>query len=59
MSEITVDLQNIESNTAGWISWARLERQLRRSGELSLNESITRIVADEDGIRYFIEKVDS
>ena len=54
--KMEIPLQREKSTICSWISWARLERNLRLSGELSENESITHLVADEDGIKYCIKK---
>lgn len=40
---------------AGYISWTRLERQLRKAGELREGEEITKIKASKDGVRYYVE----
>lgn len=56
MAEVTGQLQPHQSSLAGWISWARLERHLQKSGEIKPDERITHMVADEDGIKYFVEK---
>lgn len=56
MAEVKGKLQEHESSVGGWISWARLERHLKKSGEIKPNERITHMVADEDGIRYYVEK---
>lgn len=53
--EETIPLQpNEESSTAGYISWARLETQLRKAGELKPNEIIQRFVVDNDGLKYYV-----
>lgn len=56
--KIEVRLQKEKSSIASWISWARLERLLLQSGNLKEGESITNLVADEDGIKYYIKEGD-
>jgi hypothetical protein len=56
MTELKVKLQEEESCVTGFISWGRLERQLRASGELRKSESITHLVADEVGIKYYVKE---
>lgn len=54
--KIEVNFTCDKSSTCGNISWERLAKQLEKSGELLSGESITRIEADGDGIRYFVRK---
>jgi len=56
VSEIEVRLQKQTSCLAGWVSWPRLEAQLKLSGELKQGESITNLVANEYGIKYYVIK---
>ena len=39
-----------------FISWKRLEEELKKSGELKKNESIGGVVVSENGIQYFLSK---
>jgi hypothetical protein len=40
---------------AGFISWRRLVELMARTGETRSFEKITRMVADERGLEYYIE----
>lgn len=55
-TQIEVNLQDEQSATSGYISWTRLEQHLMRSGELRPDETITRLVADSDGITYYVSR---
>lgn len=52
--KIEISFVNDKSTVCGSISWERLAEQLKKSGELREGETITRIQADDDGIRYFV-----
>ena len=52
---IKVKLQEDKSIVAGFISWARLEEQLRVAGEIKPDESITHLEADGRGIKYYVK----
>lgn len=54
--ELKVELKKSDSSTAGYISWERLAKHLKTSGELNDNEIIVRIEADRNGINYYVEK---
>jgi len=53
--KLEIKLQKQLSSLSGYISWERLERHLRASGELTKDESITHLVADEKGITYYVK----
>lgn len=53
--KLEIKLLNEPSSLSGYISWERLELQLRKAGEIRQNETITHLVADEDGIRYHVK----
>lgn len=57
MSNIEVRLQEKTSCVTGYISWVRLDRHLQLSGELREGESIANLVADDGGIKYYVNKL--
>lgn len=55
MPSIKIELEKSDSSTAGFISWHRLTKHLKNSGELKPNERVVRIEADSDGLKYYVE----
>ena len=53
--KLEVQLRKSKSNLGSFISWERLEKQLRKAGEIGRNEQLTHIKADRNGIGYFVE----
>ncbi len=53
---IEVRLKEKTSHLVGYIGWARLADHLKLSGELKPGEIISNLVADEDGVKYYIIK---
>lgn len=51
---ITIKLSDPQGNVASFISWRRLVKHLRLSGEIHANERITMLEIDEHGIQYYI-----
>jgi len=52
---LEIKLRSGSSVLTNYISWTRLERQLKKVGELRPGESIQRLIVDEKGIQYFIK----
>lgn len=44
-----------QGGTAGFISWGRLEEQLRKAGELRPGERMVQAEFDAQGLRYYVE----
>jgi len=43
-----------KANTTSFISWRRLEEQLKKSGEIRQSEYLDKVEIDTDGMTYYV-----
>jgi len=49
-----IKIRDEETNVVSMISWLRLEKELKKSGELKESEKITKVILSKDGINYYV-----
>jgi hypothetical protein len=54
MPDLIVNLRDEKSSVFGYISWKRLENELKRSGEIRPDEAITQLAIDGEGVTFSV-----